>query len=73
MPSLRLESSMAEIAVPVVVFGIILAIALVLIFAMLPTILNKIVDAIKQFIRKLGCEICKRIPMMDITSCGWKC
>ncbi|MEM5815589.1 MAG: hypothetical protein QXW01_01225 [Candidatus Aenigmatarchaeota archaeon] len=64
---------MADIAIPVVVFGVILLLALMLILIIFPKVLNEVVEGIKGFIKQLGCAICKIIPIVGAFDCWWRC
>ncbi|MEM5813021.1 MAG: hypothetical protein QXU71_01520 [Candidatus Aenigmatarchaeota archaeon] len=52
---------MAEMAIPIVVFAVILVIGLILLIIIYPRVLNVAVDAIKRFIKELGCMLCKSV------------
>lgn len=64
---------MPEMAISVVVFAVILVIGLILLLVIYPRALNAAVGAVNDFIRQLGCAICKMIPGVGWFNCWWKC
>jgi len=59
---------MAEMAISVTVFAILLIIALIIIFLIYPKLVSLAVNAIKEMISEIGKMICKQIPVI-----GWFC
>jgi len=52
---------MAEMAIPIVVFAVVLVIGLILLIIIYPRLLNVAIDSVKKFIKQLGCIICKSV------------